>query len=182
MSGVEPLWTSKVGHTVLATLMESQIWHQPTGSVRGGFSKGTMTSGHPDARHFSLSLYTTLVHSCHCGAEAQREPICIREFMSGFPKRNCLGLQQSPLSTQSPLVFTARSCGTYLPSTGTLGWEPGVGLGLLTPKIFLSNFYPHEYGASPFHVHACPSSVDGCGFFNSVVVRLPFNSISDVPE
>ena len=59
MGRVEPLCISKLGHTVLARLMESQIWHQPTGSVRGGFSKGTMTSGHPDARHFSLSLYTT---------------------------------------------------------------------------------------------------------------------------
>ena len=25
----------------------------------GGLSKGTMASAHPDARHFSLSLYTT---------------------------------------------------------------------------------------------------------------------------
>ena len=26
------------------------------------------------------------------------------------------------------------------------------------------------------------TSLDGCGFFNSIVVRLPFNSISDDPE
>ena len=32
---VEPLWIFKVGHTVLARLVESQIWYQPTGSVRG---------------------------------------------------------------------------------------------------------------------------------------------------
>ena len=37
----------------------SQMWHQPTGSVGGGLSKGTMASACPDARHFSLSLYTT---------------------------------------------------------------------------------------------------------------------------
>ena len=58
LSGVEPLWTSKVGHTVLATLMESQIWHQPTGSVRGGLSKGKMAFACPNTRHFSSSLYT----------------------------------------------------------------------------------------------------------------------------
>ena len=29
---------------------------------------------------------------------------------------------------------------------------------------------------------ACRLSLDGCGFFNSVVVRLPFNSISDGSE
>ena len=56
---VEPLWVSKVGHTVLARSMESQIWHQPTGSVYGGLSKGTMASAHPDSKHFSLSLCTT---------------------------------------------------------------------------------------------------------------------------
>ena len=50
---------SKVGQTVLARLMESQIWHQLSGSIGGGFRKGTMDSAHLDARHFSLSLYTT---------------------------------------------------------------------------------------------------------------------------
>ena len=59
LGGAEPLWISKVGHTVLARLMGSQIWHQPTSFVGGGFSKGTMTSAHPSARHFGLSLYTT---------------------------------------------------------------------------------------------------------------------------
>ena len=59
LDGVEPLWICKVGHTVLARLMESQIWHQPAGSVGGELSKGTMASVCLDARHFSLPLYTT---------------------------------------------------------------------------------------------------------------------------
>ena len=59
MGGVESLWISKAGHTVLARLMKSQIWHQPTSSVRGSLSKGIMVPAHPDARHFSLFLYTT---------------------------------------------------------------------------------------------------------------------------
>ena len=58
LGGVEPLWITKVGHAVLARLMEYQIWHQP-GSVRRGFRKGTMVSACLDARHFSFSLYTT---------------------------------------------------------------------------------------------------------------------------
>ena len=45
--------------TVLARLIESQIWYQSTGSVGGGFSKGTMASAHLDARHFGFSLYAT---------------------------------------------------------------------------------------------------------------------------
>ena len=59
MGGTEHLWISKVGHTVLARLMESQIWYQPTSSVGEGLSKGTMASACPNARHFSLSLCTT---------------------------------------------------------------------------------------------------------------------------
>ena len=58
----------------------------------------------------------------------------------------------------------------------------GVGLGLLAPKISLLNFYPRGCGASPFIVCTPPTTLDGCGFFNSIVVRLPFNSISDIPE
>ena len=58
-SGAESLGISKVGQTVLARLMESQIWHQLASSVGGGFTKGTMASARLDARHFSLSLYTT---------------------------------------------------------------------------------------------------------------------------
>ena len=49
---------SKVGHTVLARLLESQVKHQPTSSVGGELSKGFKTSTRPDARHFSVSLYT----------------------------------------------------------------------------------------------------------------------------
>ena len=59
MVGAESLEISKVGQTVLARLMESQICHQLTSSVGGGFRKGTMASALFDARHFSFSLYTT---------------------------------------------------------------------------------------------------------------------------
>ena len=59
LCGVEPLWISKVVHTVLARLMESQIWYQPTCSVEGRAQQRDMASAHPDAKHFSLSLYTT---------------------------------------------------------------------------------------------------------------------------
>ena len=57
--GVEPLWISKVGHIMLARLMESQIWHQLAGSVGRRFRKGTMDFAYFDDRHFSFSLYAT---------------------------------------------------------------------------------------------------------------------------
>ena len=59
-----------------------------------------------------------------------------------------------------------------------------MGLGLLNPEISLMNFYPPcmDVGRSPFLVSAPSTSLDGCGFFNFVVVRLSFNSISDGSE
>ena len=59
---------------------------------------------------------------------------------------------------------------------------PGVELGLLVPEISVHFYLPHGHGTSPFHVSTCPTSLDGCRFFNSIVVRLPFNSISDDSE
>ena len=52
LSGTEFLWVSRVGQTVLARLMESQIWYQLAGSMalwlcgsgEEGFRKGTMAS------------------------------------------------------------------------------------------------------------------------------------------
>ena len=43
--------------------------------------------------------------------------------MCGFPKRNCLGLQNPPPPTQSLLVFAARSCGDL----SSWHWNPGLG-------------------------------------------------------
>ena len=59
LGGAESLGISKVGQTVLASLMESQIWHQLAGSVWEAFRKGTMASACLDARHFIFSLYVT---------------------------------------------------------------------------------------------------------------------------
>ena len=59
MGGAESLGISKSGQTVLARMMESQIWHQLANSVGEGLRKGTMASAHRDARHFSFSLYAT---------------------------------------------------------------------------------------------------------------------------
>ena len=55
----ESMVISKLGQTLLARLMESQIWHQLAASVEGGFRKWTMASARLDARHFSFSQYTT---------------------------------------------------------------------------------------------------------------------------
>ena len=58
----------------------------------------------------------------------------------------------------------------------------GVGLGLLASEIAPKNFYLRGCGATLFHIHDPSTSLDGCGSFSFVGVRLPFNSISDVSQ
>ena len=60
-----------------------------------------------------------------------------------------------------------------------------MGLGLLTPKIPLLNFYlPHVGVESARSMSAplLPVWMDVGFFFNSIAVRLPFNLISDGSE
>ena len=105
--------------------------------------------------------------------------------MCGLFKGNCLGPQKFLLPTQSLLVFAARSYGHLI----FLTLEPwagrsGVRLGLLAPKISLPTFYSLHVDVGPAHSTSppTPTSVNGCGFFQSVVVRLPFDSNSDGSE
>ena len=136
MGGVESLGTSKVSQTLLAMLMESQIWHQLAGSVGGGFRKGIMASACLDARHFIFSLYAT-------GAfEAATPDLELRrgESVGGVFKRNYLVSQKL-----WGLIFLVLE-----PWAG----GPGVGLGLLVPEIALLNFYPCGCRTILFHVYA----------------------------
>ena len=166
-------------------------------SVRGGFRKGTVA-------HLSvwektvpqlLPWWQTLqfffvchwcLSSCYPGAEAQREwvwvSLCVG-FLRGtaWDSRNFFhGL--NPCWFLQPEVM-----GTYLPGTGALagggggGWcWAGSSCSWDIPPKFLSTTCGWE--TSPLHVCAPPTSLDGCGFFNSVVVKLQFNSISDGSE
>ena len=65
---------------------------------------------------------------------------------------------------------------------GLYSGGPGVGPGLLTPEISLPKFSPPHVGLGPAGFTSAPLLLDGCGFFNSVVIRLPFNLISDDSE
>ena len=50
LGNMESLGIARAGQTVLARLMDSQIWHQLPGSVWGGFIKKIMASACPDTR------------------------------------------------------------------------------------------------------------------------------------
>ena len=101
-----------------------------------------------------------------------------------FFKRNCLGLQKFLPPIQSLLLFATRSCGDL----SSWHWNPGLGslvwgwdsLLLRYPSwIFICHMCVWD---QPIIVCVPPTSLDGCGFFNSIVVRLPFNLIFDFSE
>ena len=168
---------------------------QLCGSVGEGFRKGQwplrdFLSGRKlslgsciDARHFSSSLYATGAFQLQL-QYWRSEGVSLSKSVCWFFKRNCLVLQKFLPLTQSLLDFTARIMGTYLPGTGTLDWVVWCRTGTPWSSDILPKFSSTtcECGTSLFHISVPPNSLDGCGFFNSIVVRLPFNSISDVSE
>ena len=112
------------------------------------------------------------------------EGVSLSKSVCGFFKGNCLGLYKCLLPSHSLLVFAGRSYGDlpfwhWNPGLGVLiwGWDSSL---LRYPSQILS--ITHGCGTSSFHVSAPCTSLDGYGFFDSVVVRLPFNCISDGSE
>ena len=108
----------------------------------------------------------------------------LSKSMCGFFKVNCLGLQRFLILIQSCWFLQPEVMGTYLSGTGTLDCGSWCGAGTPCsqdiPPEFLST--TRGCGTSLFHVSTLPTSMDGYGFFNSVVVRLSFNTISDRSE
>ena len=105
------------------------------------------------------------------------KPVC------GFCKTNCLGLLSC--TDSSPLDSAARSYGDlsswhWDPGLGTLvwGWDSSLPR---CPSLYMCILYMWVWG-QPVPRLRPSSSLGGCGFCNSVVVRLPFNSISDGSE
>ena len=104
--------------------------------------------------------------------------------MCGFFKRNCLELQQFLPLTQSLLGFAGRSCGDL----SSWHWNPGLwGLVWGWDSLLLrypSQIFLHHMWAWDQPIPRCAplTSLDEGGFFNSIVVRLPFNSSSDGSE
>ena len=183
-----------MGQTVLVRLIESQIWHLPASSVAllwekvqkrvnglcppfcVGESCPPALALMPDTSvPFRMPLVPfKLLHQCWSS-----EGVILSKSVRGFFKRNRLELLKFLLLTQSPLVFAARSFGDlsscpWNPGQGGLVWGWDALLLRYPSKIFIHYTWVWD---QPIHVSSPPTSLDGCGFFNSVVVRLPFNSI-----
>ena len=115
---------------------------------------------------------------------SESESECVR------PKVPCvwelLGNPAVSPTDSIPTDFCSKKlCGLIFLALETWALGPGMGLGLLTPEISLLFFIQHKF-VGPIHLHLWvstpPTSLDGCGFFGSIVVVFPFNSISDGSE
>ena len=89
--------------------------------------------------------------------------------MCGFFKGKCLGLLQVLSLTQTLLVFAAKSYGLIFLTLEPWSGDPGVGLGLLTPKISLLNVYSPQVGVRP----ACSMSSPLLPVWMDVVAIIP---------
>ena len=123
----------------------------------------------------SLPVYYWCASSCHPSAGAQREPVWVVESMCGFPKRNCLGFQQPPPPTQSPLLFAARSCAD-LPS-----WHWNLGLrGLVWVWDSSILRYPSQIfihmGVGPARAMSAPLLPDWKDVVSSILWLSDFHS------
>ena len=67
--------------------------------------------------------------------------------------------------------------GTYLPGTVTLGWESWWGWDSSIPRYSSWIFIHMCYVGPPCSAYVSSTTLNGCGFFNSVVVILQFNSV-----
>ena len=94
------------------------------------------------------------------------------------PQEELLGAPEASSTYSIPAGFPSQKLWGLI-FMALESWTGGrdVGLGLLALKISLPNLYPCDCGASPLHVHVPPTSLDGCGFFNSLDARLAFNLI-----
>ena len=175
--------------------MESQIWFSTASSValwcegseKGQWLLSAFLSGRKlspssclDARHFSFSLYATGAFQAAIprGSESVLS-LCVSSL------RGTAWAYRSFFHWLNPHWFLQPEFqGTFLPGTRALGWGSLCGSGTPCsrdiPPEFVSNTC--GCGTSPFCISAPPPSLDGCGFFNSTVARLPFNSISDGSE
>ena len=160
----------QAGETVLARLMESQIWHQPS-CVGGGLSKGTMASAGLATRHLNFFMCTT--DTFQAATPVMELGVSLSSWVRVWvPLEELLRASATFFTNSVPTGFCSQKLwGLVFLALESCAGGPGVALGILAPLISCLNSYPYVCGASLFHIHT-PSSLDGCGFFSSSVVRL----------
>ena len=132
---VESMGISKAGQTVLARLIQSQIWHQSASSVREGTRKRTIASAHLDARYLSLPLHTTGAPQVATpvpeprGRECELLSLCVGSLReTAWGSRNFFHQLNPCWVLQSEVVVS------FLPGTGSLRWGAWCGAGTPRPR------------------------------------------------
>ena len=130
-----------------------------------------------------LKFLPICLSNCYPGAGAQREWVWVSPCL-GFLRVTAWD-SRSVFHWLNPHWFLhPEIMGTYLSGTGSLGWGARCGAGVPCSQNVPPQFLPatRVCGTSPFCFSVPPTIVNGCGFFNSIVVSLPFNSILDSSE
>ena len=145
-----------------------------------------MASAHPDVRHFSLSLCTPLVTFRllpWCWSSQRVSPIRAGESV-GSLGGTAWGSRSFFHQLNSHWFLQPEVVGIYLHGTETLDWESWYGAGNPHSQDISPEFLSTTCGCGTSPIHDCTTltNLDWCGFFNSVVVRLPFNLIFDCSE
>ena len=116
-----------------------------------------------------------------CKVSWSSEGVSLSKSMCGFFKGlELLGTLEVSSTDSIPTGF----CNQKLWGLIFLALESWAGTGTTHPQLIPPKFITTTCGCgtSPFHSSTPPTSLDGCGFFNSIVVRLPLNLISDGSE
>ena len=169
-------WSNSVSQVDGILDMAAVCW------LSGGWPrKGTMASACLDARYLSLPLQATGAPQAATlspeprRSESEQVSPCVGSLRgTAWGSRSFFHWFNPCWFLQSEVV------GTYFPGTGTLGWGAWCGSGTPRSQGTLPEFLStsHWCGTSPFFTSTLPTNLGWCCFFNSVVVRLPFNLIS----
>ena len=145
----ESLRISKASQIVLARLMESQIWHQLTGSVGEEFNnrQWPLLTLMPDT---SVSpCIPSVLSRGYPGAGAQRELVWVGESVCVFFKRNCFGSSSVFHWLNSPWFLQPGVAGTYLSGTGTMAYWAWRGAGTTHSWDIPPEFLSTTHGKGP---------------------------------
>ena len=175
--------------------MENQIWRQPAGSVRGGLSKVTRASASTSVWEKAVPQFPPWCHplqflpvchwclsNCYPSAEAQKKWVWL-----GL----CAGSLRGTAWDSGSFFHWLNArwpCSQKLWGLISLAlerWAAGLLWGWDSPLLrYVSwTFIYHMWmGDQSVYISTPPTILDRSGFFNSIVVRLPFNSISDRSE
>ena len=186
---------TRVGQTVWARLMQSQIWYLPASSVGEGLRKATMASASTyvwekaapqllpwcqTTQLFLICLCCLL--TCFPGSGAQSNSVWVSLYtgsLRGTAKESSISIFHSLILTG----FYSQKLWKLLLPLETWAEGPGLWLGPHTPEISFPIFMYLTWVWDQHIPCVHPSFQSGCCFlFNSVVVGLRFSSISNSSE